>query len=294
MQDRDGYIPGVPCWVDTSQPDPAAAAQFYGGLFGWEFEDVMPAGSDGVYLIGRIRGGDAAAIGSVMPGDSQPPVWNTYVWVDSADTAASQVQEAGGRVLAEPFDVLDSGRMAVLADPEGAVFSVWEAGKHRGAQIVNEHGSVNFNTLRTRDLETAKAFYGRVFGWQVLDLGGGGLMWTLPGYAEHLEERNPGFTKSMSEMGAPPGFENVVASIDVMAANESDTPARWELTFAVNDADAAAARAAELGGTVMVQPFNVPWSRVTLVRDPQGAVFVAAQFMPETGSSAAGVGSPLS
>src|SRR5689334_20493138 len=122
MAERDGYIPGVPCWIDTSQPDPRKALPFYSGLFGWEFEDVMPEDADGAYFVGRIRGGDVAAVSSTPTG--APPVaeWHTYIAVDSADDTAAKALAAGGKVLAEPFDVLDAGRMAVLADPEGAVF----------------------------------------------------------------------------------------------------------------------------------------------------------------------------
>ena len=132
MPDRDGYIPGVPCWVDTSQPDPEAAAAFYGGLFGWELEDTMPAGSPGKYFMARLRGGDVAAVGSLP--DEAPAVaaWNTYVWVASADETAAKVLAAGGRVLMEPFDVFDAGRMAIFADPEGAVFGVWQPDQHEG------------------------------------------------------------------------------------------------------------------------------------------------------------------
>ena len=122
MPERDGYIPGVPCWVDTNQPDPEAALPFYRGLFGWEFEDGMPEGSGSHYFIGRIRGGDVAAISSVPEGAPPMAMWNTYIWVDDADVAAKKAADAGGAVLSEPFDVMDAGRMAVLADPEGAVF----------------------------------------------------------------------------------------------------------------------------------------------------------------------------
>ena len=125
---RDGYLPGVPCWVDTNQPDPDAAATFYGGLFGWVFEDAMPPGSAGKYLIARLEGGDVAAIASQPEGAPPMAVWNTYVWVDSADEAAARVLDAGGRVVMDPFDVMDAGRMAVLTDPEGATFRVWAPG----------------------------------------------------------------------------------------------------------------------------------------------------------------------
>src|SRR3954453_953520 len=138
MPERDGYIPGVPCWIDTSQPDPEAAVDFYSGLFGWELEDVMPPGSPGKYFIARIRGGDVAAVGSIPEGAPPMAMWNTYVWVESADETASKATDAGGTVLMEPFDIMESGRMAVLADPEGAAFCVWQAKEHKGAQIVNE------------------------------------------------------------------------------------------------------------------------------------------------------------
>jgi len=186
MPERDGYIPGVPCWIDTSQPDPEAAVDFYRGLFGWEFEDVMPPDSPGKYFIARIRGGDVAAVGSIP--EAAPPLamWNTYVWVESADDAAAKAKEAGGSAVMEPFDVMDAGRMAVLMDPEGAVFCAWQAKEHKGARIVNEHGSLNFNGLNTRDPEGAKSFYGSVFGWETLALGGAE-MWVLPGYGDFLE-----------------------------------------------------------------------------------------------------------
>jgi predicted enzyme related to lactoylglutathione lyase len=281
MPERDGYIPGVPSWVDTTQPDPAAAVAFYGGLFGWEFEDVMPAGSPGRYFIARIRGGDVAAVGSVP--ESAPPMamWNTYISVESADETATKVRDAGGNVLMEPGDVMDAGRVAVFADPEGAVFSVWQAGAHKGARVVNEHGALNFNGLHTRDVGAAKSFYGAVFGWRTLTLDGGAEMWTLPGYGDHLELATPGLRRMIAETGAPAGFEDVVASVTPIAAEEPDTPAHWDVTFAVDDADAIASRATELGGRVIVAPFDAPWVRMAVIADPQGATFIASKFVPE-------------
>jgi predicted enzyme related to lactoylglutathione lyase len=287
MLERDGYIPGVPCWIDTSQPDPEAATAFYGGVFGWEFEDVMPADSPTRYFIARIRGGDVAAIGSQAGGSAPSAVWNTYIWVDNADATAAKVQAAGGEVLMQPFDVGDSGRMAVFADPEGAAFSVWQANQHKGARIVNEHGSLNFNGLNTRDPESAKAFYGAVFGWEVLDLGGGGgAMWQLPGYADHLEERDPGLKERMAESGAPEGFADVVAAMQPIGDDQHEVRAHWSVTFAVDDADAAAAKATELGGKVLVPPFDAPWVRMTVISDPQGATFIASKFVPENAKMA--------
>ncbi len=280
MPERDGYIPGVPCWIDTNQPDPEAAADFYHGLFGWAFEEVMPDRSEGAYLIGRVRDRDVGAVSSIPEGAPPVAMWNTYVWVDRADDAAARAQAAGGTVIADPFDVLDAGRMAVLADPEGAVFCVWQAKNHKGAQVVNEHGALNFNGLATRDPEAARAFYGAVFGWQTLVLLGG-VMWTLPGYGDHLEERSPGLRDQMAQMGAPDGFIDVVAELEPIAADDSDTHAHWSITFGVDDAEATAARARELGGVVVAGPADAPWARKAVIKDPQGATFVASQFVPE-------------
>ena len=281
MPERDGYIPGVPCWIDTSQPDPEAAVRFYSELFGWEFEDVMPPGSPGKYFSARIRGGDVAAVGSIPEGAPQVATWNTYVWVDSADETAARVRDAGGNVLMEPFDIMDAGRMAVFADPEGAVFMVWQPKEHRGARIVNEHGSLNFNDLNTRDLEGAKAFYGAVFGWRTLEIPGGFLGWTLPGYGDHLSRDNPALREQVAEVGGPEGFEDVVASIVPVPDDQPDTPAHWGVTFAVDDADAIAKAAAELGGRVIVPPLDAPWVRLTVITDPQGATFTASKFVIE-------------
>jgi hypothetical protein len=281
MPERDGYIPGVPCWVDTSQPDPAAAAAFYGGLFGWEFEEVMPPDSEGTYLTARIRGGDVAAVGSIPEGAPPMAMWNTYVWVQSADETAAKVRDAGGKVLTEPFDVMDAGRMAVFADREGAVFCVWQPKEHKGAQIVNEAGSVNFNGLNTRDVEGAKSFYGSVFGWQTLTLEGGAEMWTLPGYGDHLEESTPGLRDQMAQMDAPDGFIDVVAALNPIADDDTATPAHWSVTFAVDDVHAAAAQVPALGGVVVAGPFDAPWTRLAVIQDPQGATFIAGQFVPE-------------
>jgi predicted enzyme related to lactoylglutathione lyase len=279
LPDRDGYIAGVPCWVDTAQPDPDAAAAFYGGLFGWEFEDAMPAGSPGRYLIARLRGGDVAAVSSQPEGAPPQAVWNTYVWVEDADEAAAKARDAGGSVLTEPFDVMDAGRMAVLADPEGAVFCVWQAREHRGATVVNEPGSLNFNVLNTRDPEAAKRFYGAVFGWTTLNLGSGEF-WILRSYGDYLEQLTPGIRERTAQLGAA-GFEDVLAAITPIADDDADTPAYWSVTFSTDDADATAEKATELGGTVLVAPVDAPYSRLTVLRDPQEAMFSATAFVPE-------------
>jgi predicted enzyme related to lactoylglutathione lyase len=295
MPERDGYIPGVPCWVDASEPDPAAAVDFYGGLFDWEFEDVMPSSSEGSYFIARcevegssifdtsgaLHSGDVAAVRSIPEAASPRAMWNTYFWVDGADEAAGKIRDAGGSVVMEPFDFMEACRMAVFTDPEGAAFCIWEAKEHKGAQVVNDPGSLNFNGLNTRDVEGARSFYGSVFGWQTLALDWGAEMWTLPGYGDYLEGYHPDLRKQMEEAGAPARFEDVVAMINPIADDQPDTPPHWSVTFAVDDADATAAKATELGGTVIVPPFDAPWVRMTVIADPQGATFIASKFMPE-------------
>jgi predicted enzyme related to lactoylglutathione lyase len=295
--ERDGYIAGVPCAVDTNHPDPEAAVGFYGGLFGWQFEDVMQPESERRYFVARLRGRDVAAVGSASEGGPQTAVWNTYFWVDSADETASKVRDTGGGVVTEPLDVPpEAGRMAVFTDPEGAAFRIWQAKENKGAQLVNEPGSLNLNGLNTRDVEGAKSFYGSVFGWRTLALDGGAEMWTLPGFGDFLERDNPDLRKQMAEADAPEGFEDVVGAITPIADDQPDTPAHWSVIFAVDDADATAAKATELGGKVIVPPFDAPWVRMTIIGDPQGATFIASKFVPENkelgsqGDAAVGAG----
>ena len=280
MAEHDRYIPGVPCWVDTGQPDPDAAVAFYSGLFGWEFEDATPSGSPGRYLVARLRGEEVAAVGSIPDGAPPFATWNTYVWVDSADEAAARIEAAGGTALGAPFDVMEAGRTGAFTDPEGAAFRVWQPRAHRGARIVNEPGTLNFNGLNTRDAEAAKRFYHAVFGWETRSFGAGFEAWTLPAYGDHLELDRPGLRAQTAEMGVP-GFEEVVASINPIGQDQEDVPAHWSVTFAVDDADATAARAAELGGSVLVPPFDAPWVRMSVLADPQGATFIASKFAPE-------------
>lgn len=275
MSERDEYIPGVPCWVDASYKDPESVLPFYGGLFGWEFIPAIETPGER-FFIATIRGGSTAGVGE-LPADHQAvPAWNTYVAVTSADEAVAKVQAAGGEVLAPAFDVVDAGRMAILKDPQGAVFCVWQAGRTKGAKVVNEHGAVNFNTLHTSDLTAAKRFYGEVFGWATLSLGGAAF-WTLPGYGDYLETIVPGMREGAAEMGAA-GFEDVVAVLDPLKDGEQP---HWHVTFAVNDADAAAAEAPKLGGKVLVPPLDAPYVRLTVLADPEGTPFTASQFVAE-------------
>jgi uncharacterized protein len=287
MAGLDRYIAGVPCWIDTSHPDPEAAVAFYRDLFGWDIEDVMPPDAEGSYSMARIGEGNVAAIGSVTEGAPPVATWNTYVWVDSADETAAKVADAGGQILVEPMDVFDAGRMAVFSDPEGAVFAVWEAKRHRGADVVNVAGSLNFNNLNTKDADAAKSFYGAVFGWGTMSMGDSAEAWTLPGYGDHLELLNPGTRERMGAMGAPGGFIDVVATITPLPDGHDEVAPHWGVTFAVDDADATAEKAFALGGKILAPPFDAPWVRMTIIADPQGATFIASQFVPENRDIAA-------
>ncbi|MGH2699144.1 MAG: VOC family protein [Actinomycetota bacterium] len=267
MSERDEYQPGVPCWVDTGQPDPEAAVEFYRGLFGWEFEGPgpMPGDPPGRYFVARLGGRDVAAVGS-QPSEGAPPIpaWNTYIWVESVDESTQNVRSAGGTVILEPFDVAPAGRMAVLADPEGGIFCAWEAKDRQGAQRVNEPGAWSMSILNARDPEGAKKFYGAVFGWAndtfESDIGEVTL-WRLPGYVGGEPQQ--------------PVSRDVVGVMVPMSGDRfpDDAPSHWSVNFWVDDADATAGKAADLGGTIVVPPFDTSVSRDAVIADPQGAVF---------------------
>jgi predicted enzyme related to lactoylglutathione lyase len=272
MSEQDRFVTGVPNWVDLTTPQPQASQDFYGGLFGWTFTDGGPAPAGGRYLLAQLEGG---AVGGLVQGE--PGGWNSYVLVDSVDDTAERVRAAGGQVVGQPTDV-EQGRVLVFTDPEGAELRAWEPRGRRGADVVNAHGSVNFNDLHTRDTAAAAEFYGAVFGWRVLDMGGGMAMWALSAYGDHLESRSPGTRESYASMGGPQGFEDVVASI--LPVDDAEAPAYWGVTFSVDDADGCAARASELGGRVLAGPFDAPWVRMAVLQDPHGVSFVASQFVP--------------
>lgn len=251
---------------------------FYGRLLGWELVDRMPPGSAETYFEAQVDGGLVAAVGSWdngLPGVG----WTTYIAVDDADAAAGRVRAAGGTVLVEPHDVLEAGRMAICADPEGATFAVWQANTHIGAEVVNSVGTWNWSNLVTDDAEAAQRFYGAVFGWEfeTMEIGGGtSVIVIVPAYGDYLETIDPGVRARHAEGGAPPNFTNTVAWFEPMNPGGP----RWHLTFTVADADETAALARELGGEVLVDPFDVPWQRLAVIRDPDGATFTASQFKP--------------
>ena len=260
MSERDGFPEGVPSWVDTLQPDLDAATAFYGGLFGWEFEGPgeMPGHPPGRYLVARLRGRDVAGIGT-SPSPDDPAGWNTYVTVGSADAAADNAEAAGGQVLVAPFDAAPAGRMAVLEDPAGAVFCVWQPQDRNGAQLVNEPGAWSMSTLLTPDPDAATPFYGALFGWTTESFGGTITMFRLPGY--------------VGGEPAQPVSREVIATMMPPDAG----PARWSVDFWVGDADAAVARATELGGRAVMPVFDTPVGRTAVIADARGAAFSISQ-----------------
>jgi predicted enzyme related to lactoylglutathione lyase len=260
VSDRDGYEPGVPCWVDTLQPDPEAARAFYAAVFGWEFSELEHrTDGDGRYFVGRLRGRDAAGVGSAPPG-GELPGWNMHVWVDSAAEAAARVRAAGGEVLADELDFAPAGRMAVLADPAGATFCAWEAGRQRGAQVVNEPGAWAMSQLLTPDTDGAAAFYGSVFGW------------TTEAFGPATLFRRPGY------VGGEP--QQPVSREVIAAMAPADGPPRWSADFWVHDTDAAAATAEARGGSVIAPPSNSPVGSTAMLADPYGVAFTVSRVVP--------------
>jgi uncharacterized protein len=282
MHARTTYPVGVPCWVDTMQPDPEAAKEFYGELFGWTFENRAPADAPGPYYAAKRHGLDVAAIGGPTDGATAPS-WNTYTAVADADQTTERVRAAGGTVLTEPTVIPEAGRLATFADAQGAVFSAWEAGAFIGAQLVNEPGSWNFSELHTRATADAARFYRDVFGWDVLSFGMGDTQYTfftLDGYGDFLAHDNPAVRENQEASGAPGGFADAVAWLIDSSSEPEATPAHWSVTFAVDDADGAAATADRLGGKVLVPPFDAEPVRMTILSDPQGAIFCASKYQP--------------
>jgi uncharacterized protein len=265
------YPSGVPSWIDIEQPDPGAAEDFYGGLFGWSFTRISAEGA-APYLVARLGGRDVAGIATA---ETAPATWNTYIAVDDAGAGAERVSASGGEVVSGPADVGDAGRMVICRDPEGAVFRLWQAGRHPGAQVVNEAGSWNFSDLHT-DRPEAVGFYAELFGWSIEDLGFATMV-RRPGYGDHLEATvDPGIRARQEGIVAPPRFEDAIGWV---AALEPGSNPHWHVTFAVADRDATVAAAPALGAEVLASEDTL-WTRTGLIRDPQGAIFTASQFTP--------------
>lgn len=244
------YAPGVPCWVDLGSPDVEAAKAFYGALFGWAAQPSPPEA--GGYTIFHLCDAPVAAVGPLTD-EGQPPAWNWYAATPDADETARRVEASDGKVLVAPFDVLDSGRMAVFLDPTGTPFSVWQAGVFPGAQLVTEAGAFAWNELMTRDPEAATEFYGRVLGWTPKVSG------------------NPDVPYTEFQVGG----RSIAGMMPMVGeAWPADLPDHWMIYFAVADCDASVAKVRSLGGSVSVPPTDVPGTgRFAVVGDPSGAFF---------------------
>lgn len=255
----DDYRPGTPCWVDLGTTSPDDAAGFYGAVFGWSVAPAAP--NSGGYRMALLGSHPVAGIGPVaQPGI--PPSWTTYISVDSADETARRVADHGGAVLMPPMDVFSFGRMAVFQDPQGAVFAVWQPGTHVGAGLVNEANTLAWNELMADDVESAKDFYGAVFGWTSHD------------------EPMPEMTYTTFQMEGQP----VAGMMPRPPGVPAQVPSCWNVYFAVDDVDATCERAAECGGSVMMGPMDIAPGRFAVLSDPQGAPFHVikmAMLLPE-------------
>jgi predicted enzyme related to lactoylglutathione lyase len=261
------YPAGVPCWVETLQPQPRAALAFYGALFGWDTggTGAMPGG--GEYIVARLRGADAAGIATLPPGAIAEPAWTTYVRVDDLETCIERVRSAGGQVIVAPLDAPPAGRLAIVEGATGATFGLWEASERDGAQRINEPGAWAMSTLRTRDVAAATPFFNAVFGWDAAPFNAGGnrgVLFRLPGYVGGLPEQP--------------------VPRDVVAAAIEDTTIdaeHWSVDFWIDDVDAAVARITQRAGTIVRAPFDAPPFRRAVIADPAGAVCTISQLQPQ-------------
>jgi uncharacterized protein len=255
------FQPGLPAWADLSTTNADESAQFYAELFGWEAREASgDAEETGGY---RMFLKDGKQVAGLMPVQDQSPSWNTYISVAHADELAERVKEHGGQLVVEPMDVMDQGRMAFFTDPTGAAVGVWQAGEHKGAEVVSEPGATAWHQLNTRDPEKAGDFYQAVFGWdsERVDTGG----------ADYWEWRLDGASVGgMFRMGDD--FPD-------------DLPAHWIVYFAVEDADAATEKAKEAGAHVRAEPFDNEAGRFAILTDPHGAAFAVIH---QGGGSVAG------
>ncbi len=257
MPTRTSYAQGTPNWVDLQTSDQDAAKAFYSGLLGWTYDD-QPTPQGPVYSMAMLGGHPVAAIAPQSPelaAAGAPPMWNTYLAVDSVDDAVTKVEAAGGKVAMAPFDVMDAGRMAFVLDPAGAGVALWQANQHIGAMLVNEPGTVIWIELITTDPGVV-SFYAAVLGLttSTMDMGAGA--YTL-------------FEVDGQMVGG------------TIAPQMPGVPNHWHVYFAVADANATVAKVAELGGAVVAEPFDTPVGRMAVISDPQGAVFSIMQPAPQ-------------
>lgn len=234
---------GSPCWYDLGVPDVQRAIDFYTALFGWEIHEGPP--ETGGYSMCLRDGAPVAAIAPSQETDTSY-WWTVYFAADDLDATAKLVADHGGTLVMPPADIMDQGRIALADDPAGARFGLWQGRAHTGAQLVGEPGSACWTELATPDSAGSRAFYGAVLERPVEDMG------------------VPGFDYATVKVG-----DDSVAGI----WGVPEERARWTAYFAVDDTDAAVARATAAGGGVVREPADSPYGRFALVSDPFGAVF---------------------
>ncbi|GAA3269966.1 VOC family protein [Paenarthrobacter aurescens] len=239
----------TPMWVDLGVDDLAAAKSYYADLFGWDFTPGDPEA--GEYSLAHVRGRAVAGVGPKQdPG--APTVWITFLASDDVNVTAKKISAAGGELIAPPFDVMESGRMALAADSVGATFGVWQAGTHIGAERVNEHGTLCWNELRTRDFASARSFYAEVFDVSYQDVSKESLTYST--IRRPLDGREVG---------------GVQHDLD-LAPN---TPNHWLTWFASDYVQGTADRAVELGSSLLMPVTETALGRMAIIQAPQGEVF---------------------
>jgi uncharacterized protein len=253
MQQAPQYKPGTFCWVELGTSDSAAAKNFYTQLFDWDHEDKS-MGPEGTYTILRLNGKDVGGLYELMPdmkAQGIPPHWLSYVSVENADETAEKAKAEGATVLNGPFDVSTLGRMAVVQDPTGAVFALWQPKEHGGAGIYNAPNSLCWNELGTNDTQKAGQFYSNLLGWTRQDFSGSPIEYTM---FQNGDRSAGGMYRITPEMGP--------------------IPPHWLAYFAVDDCDAKVQKATELGANVMKPADDIPGiGRFAILTDPQGAAF---------------------
>jgi predicted enzyme related to lactoylglutathione lyase len=254
---------------------------FYRDLFGWTYDVRTPPEAPSTYAYALLDGQTVGGVGGPpRPGD--PTTWTTYVSVTSADATSELAVANGATVVAKPEDVGPSGRVALLRDPHGATFGIWEPGALAGAQLVNAPGSWNFSELHTPHPDASAAFYATVFGWESdrFELGPEQVTWLfrMPGYGDFLAASDPEIRERQAAEQAPGGFEDAVAWMEPLEA--AGGGAQWTVTLAVADADAAHDRAISLGATEVTPLFDTAYTRASVVRDPQGALLTLSEYRP--------------
>lgn len=257
MAHIDQHKPGSFCWIELGTSDQNAAKKFYGDLFGWTPND-FPMGPSEFYTMFKLDERDAAAaftLNAEMKQRGVPPHWMPYISVTSADESAANARKGGGTVMAEPFDVMDFGRMAVIQDPTGAVFSVWEPKTHKGTGIAGVPGTMCWADLSTPDVAGAGEFYKGLFGWEL-----------MKGDNDYLHIKNG---------------EDFIGGIPPAAHRNPNAPPHWMTYFAVENCDASTDKAKAGGAHVYMGPMTIEKvGRMTVLADPQGAVFAIFQPLP--------------